>query len=437
MSILSTETMIDNKKMEELKKNYEHDPNNKIRRRFFNKVPMIDLITDDDTNINMNFNITVKSSCISDQQNSGRCWSFAELNKLKEKVVEKCNLSDFKLSGSYISFYDKIERYNKLLDRLIEYKKEGKDLYDRKIDMLLEDGQTDGGFYSDVTSLIEKYGIVPEDIYPESFQSSHTYEINLILSRLIRKFYIELQETKNEVKLKEAFLQDGYNVIANVYGIPPEKFDFEYTDKNNKYHIDKNITPKQFYDKYIGDNLKEDYVTIFSYSDNLFKYDKLYQFEATSKISGDPDNIRLNLEQKYMIDLILKQLKDNESVYFTCSTTSRRIEGIWTDTLEKYGELFGIDLSMNKNDIIKSNGITGAHAMIFIGANVVSGKPIRWKIENSWGTKYGKNGYYVATNDWVDKYVYSITINKKHLSKKQLALLNQEAIKIPIGKRKV
>ena len=46
-------------------------------------------------------------------------------------------------------------------------------------------------------------------------------------------------------------MQMAYNVIAGVYGIPKEKFNFEYTDKDGKYHIDKDITPKEFYDKYI------------------------------------------------------------------------------------------------------------------------------------------------------------------------------------------
>ena len=40
-------------------------------------------------------------------------------------------------------------------------------------------------------------------------------------------------------------MEKAYTIITNVYGMPPEKFNFEYTDKNGKYHLDKNISPKE------------------------------------------------------------------------------------------------------------------------------------------------------------------------------------------------
>ena len=43
--------------------------------------------------------------------------------------------------------------------------------------------------------------------------------------------------------------------------------------------------------------------------------------------------------------------------------------------------------------------------MLITGVNVVDDKTDRWKIENSWGNKYGNKGYYVATDDWIDTYV--------------------------------
>ena len=64
--------------------------------------------------------------------------------------------------------------------------------------------------------------------------------------------------------------------------------------------------------------------------------------------------------------------------------------------------------------------------MLIVGANVKGKKITKWKIENSWGNQYGINGYYIATNDWINKYVYRIVINKKLLSTKQLDILKQE-----------
>ncbi len=122
--------MIQKNDINNFRTKYENNKTNKIRHRMLNKVKLVDLIQDNDTNLNQSFSINIKTHNVTDQEHSGRCWSFAGLNILREKVIEKCGLENFELSGSYIAFYDKLERFNILLERLISYKKEGKD-YDK------------------------------------------------------------------------------------------------------------------------------------------------------------------------------------------------------------------------------------------------------------------------------------------------------------------
>ena len=429
--------MIQKKDINNFKTKYENDKTNKIRHRMLNKVKLVDLIQDNDTNLKQSFSINIKTHNVTDQEHSGRCWSFAGLNILREKVIEKCDLENFELSGSYIAFYDKLERFNMLMERLISYKKEGKNLYDRYVSSLLKDGMFDGGFFTSLSNLISKYGVVPKDNFPESFSSSNTYEINQILSRLLRKFYLELENCEcDEDQLKNKYLENTYFVIADFYGIPPEKFNFEYTDKNGDYHIDKELTPKEFYDKYIGIDLKNDYVEIVSYQDKEFKYNNIYEIEETSKISGKDDNLFLDIPPEEFRGLIIKQLENKEPVYFYCSTSAKRIEGVWTDLLKRYGDVFDIDLYLDRNSILKTNGLTDCHCMLITGVNIIDDKIDRWKIENSWGSKYGNQGYYVATDDWVDTYVHRIVINKRFLEKKHLDILKQEKIKMEKWKAK-
>lgn len=423
--------MLSQENINKFRRNYEKDTANKIRQRMLNKVQLVDLIQDVDTKLNHEFSINIKTHNITDQEASGRCWSFAGLNILREKVIKTCELDNFELSGSYIAFYDKLERFNILLERLITYKKDSKGLYDRYVSSLLENGMTDGGYFTQFANLVYKYGVVPKSIFPETFSSSNTYEINQILSRLLRKYYLELEKfSDNEELLRNKYMERAFNIITNVYGMPPEKFNFEYTDKNGDYHIDKNITPKEFYDKYIGINLIDDYIEISSYEDEKIKYNNVYMEDESSRISGKDNNITLNLSPKEFQSLIIKQLKDNEPVYFYCSTTSKRVDGIWLDIMERYGEIFGVDLKLDNNSILKTNGITGYHCMIITGANIIDNKITKWKIENSWGSKHGNQGYYVATDDWVKNYVHRIVINKKYLISKQLEILNKDVIKL-------
>lgn len=423
--------MLSQEDINKFRNNYEKDTMNKIRQRMLNKVQLVDLIQDADTKLNNEFSINIKTHGITDQKASGRCWSFAGLNILREKVIEKCGLDNFELSGSYIAFYDRLERFNILLERLIFYKKNNKNLYDRYVSSLLGNGITDGGYFTQFANLVSKYGLVPNSIFSETFSSSNTYEINQILSRLLRKYYLELEKfSGDENSLKDKYMEKAFNIIASVYGMPPKKFNFEYTDKQGKYHIDKNITPKEFCDKYIGIKLLDDYVEISSYQDEKIKYNNVYIIDESSRISGKDNNITLNLSPKEFQSLIIKQLKAKEPVYFYCSTTSKRVDGIWIDTIERYGDIFGIDLKLDSNSILKTNGITNCHSMIITGANIIDNKVTKYKIENSWGSKNGNQGYYVATEDWVKKYVHRIVINKKYLTKKQLENLDKQPIKI-------
>lgn len=421
-------------KIEELNKlndYYKKNKSNIVLNRMLNKVPLVELITDKDTKFDSNFNIEIKTHGIVNQNNSGRCWAFAGLNVLREEVIKKCNLEKFELSGSYIAFYDKIERFNKKMEDIIKYKNEGKDLYDKYISYILKNGIKDGGWFTGFANLVKKYGVVPNDIFPETYQSSNTYEVNEILSRLLRKFYLEIENAKDNIELvKKKYFEHAYKIITSVYGIPSESFDFEYVDKNGQYHIDKDLTPKMFYEKYIGLNLLDDYIEIGSYEDSKYKYGNVYEFECTSRMSEAHDLKLLNLKNDDVKKLIVKQLKSGELVPFYSSTTFKRVDGVWIDIMDRYSDIFNVNLRLENNDIIKTNARTGEHAMLFTGVKIKDNKTIKWKIENSWGISRGNNGDYIADDDWVDKYVYTAIINKKHLNKEQLEYLDKEVIKI-------
>ena len=54
--------------------------------------------------------------------------------------------------------------------------------------------------------------------------------------------------------------------------------------------------------------------------------------------------------------------------------------------------------------------------MTFTGVNLgEDGKPNRWKVENSWGKDAGKDGYYVMSDAWFDRYVTELIIRKEYL----------------------
>ena len=52
----------------------------------------------------------------------------------------------------------------------------------------------------------------------------------------------------------------------------------------------------------------------------------------------------------------------------------------------------------------------------------------KWKIENSWGTKSGNQGYMMMTDEWFDEYTYEVVIDKKYLNKRLLKYLHMEPV---------
>jgi bleomycin hydrolase len=69
------------------------------------------------------------------------------------------------------------------------------------------------------------------------------------------------------------------------------------------------------------------------------------------------------------------------------------------------------------------------HAMVITGVDLDENeKPIRWKVENSWGEDVGEKGYYVMDDKWFGEFAYQILLEKKYLSKEQKKLFEQEPI---------
>ena len=69
--------------------------------------------------------------------------------------------------------------------------------------------------------------------------------------------------------------------------------------------------------------------------------------------------------------------------------------------------------------------------MTLVGVDVIDGKSVRWKVENSWGDENGEKGYYVMTDDWFDQFTFEVIINKKYLSEDLVQLYQTEPEVLP------
>ena len=138
--------------------------------------------------LNGDFAVELKTRGVTFQQKSGRCWLYAVLNILRERISEACNLDKFELSANYLSFYDKLEKANNFLEMVIE--NATKPLNDRMMEYVLG-GVGDGGYWDMASDLVKKYGVVPASVMPETWQTTHTEKFLKLLNNSISVLGLE------------------------------------------------------------------------------------------------------------------------------------------------------------------------------------------------------------------------------------------------------
>lgn len=371
------------------------------------------------------FNVDIKNGEVTNQKQSGRCWMFASMNVLRNIVIKKFNLENFELSQSYTLFWDKLERCNYYMEAVIE--KANEPLEDRVMDYLMSDLLSDGGQWDMFVNIVKKYGLVPKYAYPESQTSSATVQLNKYLCKILRKYTTELRDAvqnegvKKARELKEEVLKDVYNVLTSTLGQMPEKFDVVLHDKDGKLIEDKGMDAHSFFDKYIGVEIDQ-YISLINSPTEDKPFNQTYTIKYLGNIIEGKIVKHLNLPIEELKKAAVKQLKDGYPVWFGCDVGRSSVvedERAMLDTKAvDYESLFNVDLKLSKEDALDYGYSMMTHAMTFTGVQMNGNEPLRFKVENSWGEKFGYKGHFVMTSDWFDQYVYQVVVNKKYLTEK-------------------
>lgn len=375
------------------------------------------------------FSIDLKTGDVADQKQSGRCWMFAALNTMRHDMQQKFNLPDnFELSQSYQFFWDKFEKSNYFYENVIKTADLATD--SRKVAWLMAEPQNDGGQWDMLCALIEKYGVMPKDAMPESFNSTNSRGIDEVLNNKLRHDAVVLRKMINDdhadeqavAAKRKSMLNENYRMLAYAFGEPAQTFDFEYrTKKDHEFHRNTNLTPQEFFKKYVGWNL-DDYISIIQAPTADKEYHQTYTIDMLGNVVGGRLIKHLNLPMDEFKQLAITQLKNGESVWFGSDVVkySETKLGIMALNTYDYDKLFDIDLEMTKAQSLDYGQSMMDHAMVLTGVDLVDDQPTKWKVENSWGNKVGHKGYFVMSDAWMDKYCYQVVINKKYLSKELL-----------------
>lgn len=384
------------------------------------------------------YSIELKTMKAQNQRSSGRCWIFSATNLLREIIGKKLNVDQFELSQNFIAFYDKLEKYNFLLTEL---EKNIDEKHDERLNQkLLSDGVGDGGQWGMFVAIVKKYGLCPKSLFDDTMTSGSTLSLNKLINSSARYYAAQIHKLHEigkdeEIKaLHENYVEKVYNLLCSTFGVPPSTFNFEYKDNDNIYHYEKNTTPIEFFNKYIGNDI-DDYISIINAPTKDKEYGNIYTIDHLGNVIEAPSIRHLNLPLKRIENLIIQTLKDGEPVWFGSDVSyyKDRNKGIWDDNLFDYYSAFGMDFSFNKKDMLDFYQSSMNHAMLITGVTLDENeKPLKWKIENSWGTELGKEGYFLQSESWFEKFFYQAVIKKKYLNEEEKENLKKEPIHLPL-----
>ncbi len=386
--------------------------------------------------INHFFSNKIETKATTNQKNSGRCWLFTSLNVLRPIVIEKYNLDNFEFSQNYNFFWDQFEKANLFLEMVIATSDRPYD--DRKVNWLFHNPIGDGGQWATFNDLVKKYGLVPKEAMPETWQSNHTSTMSKLLRRKLRQDGLELRKlakskiaTKKIEQRKLDMLAEVYRILVLSLGEPPEQFTWQYKDKDGKISEPKTFTPMQFYNEAVGINV-DDYVMLMN--DPTREYYKLYDIEWDRNLVEGQNWHYINLPYDVIKGFAKKSILNNEAMYMSCDV-GKQFDGkagfLDVNTYD-YNDLFGVPFTMDKAQRIKTFDSGSSHGMAVVGCNILpDGNIDKWLIENSWGKDSGHNGFLTATDQWMNNYMFRLVVNKKYISEDVLKILEQKPILLP------
>ena len=422
-----------------LRKEYEKDEKFTVIRHALSMNVFEDTFSSKDNAINNDytFSIDIETLPVTDQKRSGRCWIFSASNVLREIIAKKTNIKgQFEISQNFLAYHDKLEKFNYFAEAIIELLTKGAKHDDRKVAFLLQ-GVGDGGQWQMYVELVKKYGVCPKAAMVETYQSSSTAMSSKLCNSTLRKFaadafrsYEDNKDVEKLYELKAEYNKKIYQILTSSFGLPPEKFDFEYVDKDGKYHIEKDYTPKSFFEKYIGDSIDE-FVSIINAPTKDKEYLKTYSIEYVGNVVGGKPVTHLNVDMDRLEELIIAQLKDGEIVWFGSDVGKFRGEnGVWDDAAFDFETPFHVNEVFDKADMLDFYQSAMGHAMCVTGVDIKDGKPVRWKIENSWGNS-GHDGFYMMSETFFRNFVFQAAVREKYLNKEEKKALKRKPKLLP------
>ena len=259
----------------------------------------------------------------------------------------------------------------------------------------------DGGNWIIFRRLARKYGVVPKNMYRESWPSSHSSEMNSILCHLLQNDIQDcsrLTDVQDFVKFRDNRLKQVLHILCSCMGKPPMSNEF--------LSILETIEHKPL-------NLKGTAISTFNMINANFDIDQHIQ------VIHDPRKRAKNLtwyttqhQSLYDTPELFFNVQDMSQICAAVTLSIKLGRGVWfacnmnEDVCPKLqGMAKGLyrpdkfipkenSLQMSKEDRMDWGRAHCNHAMLIVGVEFEQNDAKAFKIENSWGATGPGQGFY-------------------------------------------
>lgn len=202
----------------------------------------------------------------------------------------------------------------------------------RIIQFLNENPENDGGQWEMVVNLLDKYGLVPQSIYPESFHSSNSSKLNHLLTSKLREYSLELRaiykESQHAMKSvdksasekakmaidacrsrKTQQMSEIYSILVMTLGAPPkpaDTFRYEFYDKDKKFKLIES-TSIELLKSLAPIFVPQDCISLIN--DPRNPLDELYTVQRLGNVWNARPVLYANTEPEVLEEAMIKMLK--------------------------------------------------------------------------------------------------------------------------------
>ena len=377
--------------------------------------------------------------------------------------MQKYQLESFELSQAYLFFWDKMEKCNYFLEQILDTA--DLDLDSRLVQTIVGTPINDGGQWDMVRNLVDKYGLVPQDLYPDSVNAKASSTVNQVLSNKLREGALVLRKAAREgaraasyssgektaplqnllATTKARILREIHAVLTLTLGPPPAAdiaFAWSFVDRHGRARS-VSTTPLDFArDIYstTGGPLRITRAAIDRQislvHDPRHPPLSLLTVDRLGNVIGGRGITYVNVAMPQLKAAVISMLRAGLPVFFGCDVGkfSDSTSGLMDLGLIDYELGLGVGmLGMDKAARLRTGESAMTHAMVLTAVHIEDGStPVRWRVQNSWGEDPGEKGWFLMTDAWMDEFVYQAVVDPRFLPKDVTDVLVQEPIVLPL-----